>query len=68
MYSYQYRDIGSEGYNMAADYVANYFKQYRLESMNTLTPYFQEVSILQSSISKASFLMKMYNRSVPFLM
>ena len=57
------RDVGSEGYKMAADYVANEFKQNGLLPFGDAGTYFQKVEFSKRSIVKSSIQFKIEKNS-----
>ena len=49
------RDTGSNGYQVAANYVSSYFKQYGLTPMGDFGSYEQQVNFRKSFLEQASF-------------
>lgn len=57
------RDVGSEGYNMAADYVAGEFKKNGLQPFGDNGTYFQKVEFSKGEIVKSSIKFQIENGS-----
>ena len=63
----QGRDVGSEGYAKAADYVAGEFKKNELQPFGDKDTYFQKVAFSKPSIVKSSIVFKIDKKSLCFL-
>lgn len=60
------RDLGSEGFNKAANYVAEEFKKNGMFPFGDSGTYFQQISFLKPSIIKASVSFRVDNNSKSF--
>lgn len=57
------RDVGSDGYNMAADYVADEFKNNGLQPFGDNGTYFQKVEFSKGTIVKSSIQFRVENNA-----
>ncbi|MBN2893694.1 MAG: M28 family peptidase [Bacteroidales bacterium] len=57
------RDVGSEGFNMAADYVVNEFKNNNIKPFGDNGTYFQKIEFVRPSIISSSVLFTVENKS-----